>query len=96
MKTYKSDVPVEQRTRRALIVHKSHCSYGNLGCVFFALNGSPPEGYALFVPMEEYILIIDATGNVRKRITGEMGVTIEGLKDLSVNDIVPGSPEDII
>lgn len=47
---------------RSLLIHKSNCAYGIAGCLFFALNGSPPKGYALYVPEHCYLLIIDAFG----------------------------------
>ena len=47
---------------RLLFIHRSDCNYGQPGCLFFALNGSPPKGYAIYVPDHNYLVIIDAWG----------------------------------
>ena len=52
--------------KRRLFIHKSNCNYESAGCLFFALNGSPPKGYGLYVPDHKYLLIIDAFGKVTK------------------------------
>jgi len=65
LRTYVSQRP------RPLHIHKSYCSYGRLGAVFFAVNGSPPKGFALFIPTDLFrpigvLHIIDAWGKKRR------------------------------
>lgn len=51
---------------RPLLIHKSNCDYGKAGCLFFALNGSPPKGYGLYVPNHRYLIIVDAFGKTTR------------------------------
>lgn len=51
--------------RRVLHIYPSASSYGELGCIFFALQGSPPKGYAVYVPVHNYLVIIDAFGKTK-------------------------------
>lgn len=53
-------------TKRKLLIHKSNCNYDEAGCLFFALDGSPPKGYGLYVPDHCYLLIIDAFGKTKR------------------------------
>ena len=41
-------------------------SYGNLGYIFFALNGSPPKGCAVYFPQGKVLLIISAYGKTTR------------------------------
>ncbi|MDD3492294.1 MAG: hypothetical protein PHU95_02295 [Candidatus Thermoplasmatota archaeon] len=65
-------------TTRELHVHKSYCNYDTLGCVFFALNGSPPKGYAIYVPDHYYVVIVDCMGKCRRY----RDVVLTGLEEL--------------
>lgn len=51
---------------RKMFIHKSNCNYGTAGCLFFALNGSPPKGYAIYVPEHKYLLVVDAWGKTTR------------------------------
>ncbi len=79
------------RIFRDLHINKSHCCYEKVGAVLFALNGSPPKGYALFIPTwgdessEGYLNIYDPTG----RRTRQMRVMINDLDKFSDTDILP-------
>ena len=42
--------------KRKLIINKSMSNYKTLGYIFFALDGSPPKGCAIYQP--EHIFII--------------------------------------
>lgn len=62
---------------RDLHINKSRCWYTNVGAVLFALNGSPPKGYALFIPTwgdgnAGYLNIYDPTGRRTRRMTVEI------------------------
>lgn len=70
-------------TKRKLLIHKSYCCYKNLGCIFFALNGSPPKGYAIYVPDHKYIIFVNAFGKTRimHDVTIDNSI-IENLRDI--------------
>ena len=55
---------------RKLFVHKSMCGNGRLGCVFFALEGTPPKGYAVYIPERYWLMIIkpDLTKRVMRNV----------------------------
>ena len=77
---------------RPMLVHKVRCDYGSVGCVFFALNGSPPKGYALYVPDHHYLLLVDAWGKTR-RITCTnrcYGIFVSGWEELPDVSELPG------
>jgi len=76
--------------KRDLFIHKSYCNYGELGAVFFALNGSPPKGYAIYVPDHSYVLFVDAWGEHRER---RHVIKLEGLDELP-DDIILKNKED--
>ena len=42
----------EDKTLRDMYIHKSPCAENNLGAVFFAISGTPPRGYAMYLPGE--------------------------------------------
>lgn len=69
---------------RPLFVYKSYCAYHRLGCVFFALNGSPPKGYAIWVPDHRYLLIVDAFGKTTRMTCDSHtdGIEVVGLDDV--------------
>ncbi len=76
---------------RDLHINKSRCCHEKVGAVLFALNGSPPKGYALFISTwsgespEGYLNIYDPTG----RRTRRMRVMINDLGKFSDTDILP-------
>jgi hypothetical protein len=43
----------EDKTLREMYIHKSPCAENRLGAVFFAISGTPPRGYAMYLPGEE-------------------------------------------
>ena len=57
---------------RPMMIHKSYSAYSQLGAVFFAVEGSPPKGYALYVPEHNYLIIIDAWGKTRRYTATEI------------------------
>jgi hypothetical protein len=42
----------EDKTLRDMYIHKSPCAENTLGAVFFAISGTPPRGYAMYLPGE--------------------------------------------
>ena len=42
----------EDKTLRDMYIHKSPCAENSLGAVFFAISGTPPRGYAMYLPSE--------------------------------------------
>ena len=42
----------EDKTLRDMYIHKSPCAENSLGAVFFAISGTPPRGYAMYLPGE--------------------------------------------
>ena len=71
--------------QRPLFIHKSKCNHGKPGCLFFALNGSPPKGYALYVPAHQYLLIINAWGKVTRY--QDCILTDENYKAIDINKV---------
>jgi hypothetical protein len=42
----------QDKTLKEMYIHKSPCAEKKIGAVFFALNGVPPRGYAMYLPGE--------------------------------------------
>ena len=69
-KTYSSNW--EDQMSRELIITKisdqgtDESNIKTRGCIFFTLAGSPPKGYALYVPEHRFITIIDAWGKKKR------------------------------
>ena len=40
----------EDKSLREMFIHKSPCAADQIGAVFFAIAGTPPRGYAMFLP----------------------------------------------
>lgn len=40
----------EDKSLREMFIHKSPCAGDQVGAVFFAIAGTPPRGYAMFLP----------------------------------------------
>lgn len=40
----------EDKSLREMYIHKSPCAEDGVGAVFFAIAGTPPRGYAMFLP----------------------------------------------
>ena len=40
----------EDKSLREMFIHKSPCAEDEVGAVFFAISGTPPRGYAMFLP----------------------------------------------
>jgi len=53
--------------QRELHIHRSDCNNGKAGCLFFGLKGSPPKGYAIYIPDHSYLLLVDAWGKTKLR-----------------------------
>jgi hypothetical protein len=77
----------EDRTPRDMYIHKSPCAENTLGAVFFAISGTPPRGYAMYLPGEAEkagtLHIFDNLGLKRKIIH----CTIKDLASFKDNDI---------
>jgi len=77
----------EDRTLRDMYIHKSPCAENRLGAVFFAISGTPPRGYAMYLPgVEEKagtLHVFDNLGLKRKIIHCKI-MDLDSLKD---NDI---------
>lgn len=43
----------EDKKLRDMYIHKSPCAENSLGAVFFAISGTPPRGYAMYLPGED-------------------------------------------
>ncbi|MCW4013101.1 MAG: hypothetical protein NWF07_08930 [Candidatus Bathyarchaeota archaeon] len=43
----------EDKNLRDMYIHKSPCAENSLGAVFFAISGTPPRGYAMYLPGED-------------------------------------------
>jgi len=50
--------PFERDLVRTEVVN----SHGQVGCVLYSLNGSPPKGYALFIPELRLLSFYDNMG----------------------------------
>ena len=42
----------QDKTLNEMYIHKSPCAKDQVGAVFFAINGVPPKGYAMYLPSE--------------------------------------------
>ena len=62
-KTYKGYV-ANNDLERTLHIHKLHSSgdLNKFGAILFELGGTPPKGYALYIPDHKKLVIIDAWG----------------------------------
>jgi len=83
----------EDRTLRTMYIHKSPCSGDGVGAVFFAIGGTPPRGYAMFLPSggkanEGILHVFDELGLKRKILQ----VTITDLGDYKDNDVFDAKP----
>jgi hypothetical protein len=67
-----------------MLIHKSNSAYNELGCVLFAIEGSPPKGYGLYVPKHNYLVIINAWGKAKTI----KNVSMVDIEDYGDNDIV--------
>ena len=52
-------------SNRKLQEYKSLFNDGDLGCIFFALEGTPPRGYAVYNHVSKNILLITPAGNTK-------------------------------
>ncbi len=62
----------EDKTMRDMYIHKSPCAENEVGAVFFAISGTPPRGYAMYLSGEANkpgtIHVFDNLGLKRKII----------------------------
>lgn len=66
--THNDNITEQQREDnmgRKLIISESLSNYGKLGYVFFALNGSPPKGYGVYIPNQNTLRVISCFGKTR-------------------------------
>ena len=69
---------------REMFIHKSYCDYEKLGAVFFAINGSPPKGYAIYIPGHHKLVVIDAWGKQRVRSEQYEITDLDNFKDFDI------------
>ena len=75
---------------RTMLIHKSYSAYEQLGAVFFAVEGSPPKGYAIYVPGHSYLIIVDAWGKARRY----KYTNITDLDQFEADDVLMEAPLD--
>ncbi len=77
----------EDKTLREMYIHKSPCAENSLGAVFFAISGTPPKGYAMYLPgmadKAGTLHVFDNLGLKRKIVH----CTIKDLESYKDNDI---------
>ena len=58
----------EDKTPRDMYIHKSPCAANEVGAVFFAISGTPPMGYAMYLTEGEVgtLHVFDNIGLKRK------------------------------
>ena len=58
----------EDKTPRDMYIHKSPCADKEVGAVFFAISGTPPKGYAMYLAEGEKgtLHVFDNIGLKRK------------------------------
>ena len=66
---------------RDLHIHKSYDSYSCIGSVYFSLDGSPPKGYAVFIPELWVVNLYDFSGRRFRNITNCKVVDLDNFKD---------------
>jgi hypothetical protein len=76
------------KNHRDMYLHKSPCMDNKTGAVFFAISGTPPRGYAMFLPSTEVknqgmLHVFDELGLKRKILYCEI-VDLELYED---NDV---------
>ena len=76
-KIVKSYHGMTEDNERELIVDQSISNYGYVGYVFFALNGSPPKGCAIYSPAHKWLLVVDAWGNKHRKFND---IVVEGFE----------------
>ncbi len=57
-----NDPHILSEFERELVVNKSLSQYDAVGAVLFAVNGSPPKGYALYIPTIHFLNFYDRLG----------------------------------
>ena len=75
----------EDKTPRDMYIHKSPCAADEVGAVFFAISGTPPMGYAMYLPEGEKgtLHVFDNLGLKRKI----MHCMIKDLASYKDNDV---------
>jgi hypothetical protein len=67
---------------RELIITEIKNSYGKTGTYLFSLMGSPPKGYALYIPTATKLILIGMSGEKIKKFKD---ILIEEIKDYDGN-----------
>ncbi len=60
---------------RKLLVWQPQNPDGN--CYFFAIEGTPPKGYGIYIPEQRSLLLYDVTGKLFKQIYTDKGVIFQ-------------------
>ena len=71
------------RDRRRLFIHKCKDHHGLFGSVYFSLNGSPPKGFAVYIPGHMLLSFYDIRG---RRWQILRNITVIGLDDFDETD----------
>lgn len=53
-------------TKRPLVISENNSEYTKLGYIMFALEGSPPKGFAVYQPTHQTLLLCNAWMNKTK------------------------------
>ena len=62
MQLYESEPGIRYEFTRELVITESLSEYGTVGAVLFAVNGSPPKGYALYINDSHLLSFYDRLG----------------------------------
>jgi len=69
---------------RRLFVYRSNSGNGGVGAFFFALEGTPPKGYAVYIPERRSLSLYNPQGE-RFSIYGEIEITdLDKIKDIAI------------
>ena len=61
-RTMQNDPDIVSEFERELVVTESLSQYGTAGAVLFAVNGSPPRGYALYITDFHHLCFYESFG----------------------------------
>ena len=84
----------EDKTPRDMYIHKSPCAANEIGAVFFAISGTPPMGYAMYLTEGDKgtLHVFDNTGLKRKIVHCKIS-DLEKYKESDVWDAQATKPQ---
>lgn len=80
--------PKDKSDPRNLHIHKVYDNYEKIGSIFFSLEGSPPKGYAIYVPGHCALWFYDAWG---RRWQNNTNCEVEDIDEFQDIDILKES-----